>query len=88
MIVPEETRQEILRVYTAEGTDAASELCIRIGLSSRYYSSLAYKRGVSRKKSKPLTPEQKAKMRGIVQKDDSHDYRWKWAIERGPVLAP
>lgn len=84
----EAQRQEILRLYKTEGVRAAEAMCIRLNLSPRYYSALASNRGVSVRKSKPLTPAQKAKMRAIVKKDDSYDYRWKWAVERGPVIAP
>lgn len=83
-----EQREEILRVLVAEGTGAATALCLGYGLSARYWSKLASERGVSNRKAKPLTAAQKEKMRRINRKDDSHDYRWKWAIERGPVIAP
>lgn len=83
-----EQRKEILRVYKAEGTAACSALCISLGLSARYYSKLASEHGLSSPKSKPLSEAQKAKMLATVRKDDSYDYRWKWAIERGPVVAP
>ena len=83
-----EQRAEILRVYKANGPDACSTLCLSLGLSARYYSKLASEHGVSGRKSKPLTEAQKQKMRATVRKDDSYDYRWKWAIERGPVVAP
>lgn len=84
--VTEAQRQEILRVYKEQGTKAAGVLCVSLGLCPRYYSKLACERGVSRRKSKPLTETQKAKMRATVHKDDSHDHRWKWAVERGAVV--
>jgi hypothetical protein len=82
-----EQRQEILRVYKDEGTAACSVLCLRLGLSARYYSKLASEHGISGRKSKPLTPAQKQKMRSTVRRDDSYDHRWKWAVERGVVVA-
>lgn len=82
-----EQRMEILRVYKTDGTAACSALCLRLGLSARYYSKLASEHGLSGRKSKPLTPAQKEKMRATVRRDDSHDHRWKWAIERGSVVA-
>jgi hypothetical protein len=84
--INEAQRQEILRVYMEEGTDAAGALCISLGLCLRYYSRLASERGVVRRKVRPLTSAQKAKARSIVHKDDSHDHRWAWAIARGPVV--
>jgi hypothetical protein len=86
--INEAQRLEILRVYREEGTKSAIQLCLSLGLCGRYYSSLASSRGVAAKKRRPLTDAQKAKMRATVKKDDSYDYRWKWAIERGPVVAP
>jgi hypothetical protein len=86
--VTEAQRLEILRVYKTEGVKAAEALCVSLNLSPRYYSALASNRGVSVRKRKPLTPAQKAKMLATVQRDDSYDYRWKWAVERGPVFAP
>lgn len=83
----EAQRLEILRVYKDEGVAAVTALCLSLGLSPRYYSSLASLRGVAAKKSRPLTPEQKAKALKIKRRDDSHDHRWKWAIERGSVQA-
>lgn len=83
-----EQRAEILRLYKAEGSAACSAHCLKLGLSARYYSKLASEHGYSGRKSKPLTTAQKSQMRAIVRKDDSYDYRWKWAIERGPVVAP
>lgn len=83
----EAQRLEILRVYKTEGVKAATALCVSLGLSPRYYSALASLRGVSAKKSRPLTAEQKAEMRKIKRADDSHDHRWKWAVERGSVVA-
>jgi hypothetical protein len=83
----EAQRQEILRVYRTEGVKAATELCLSLGLSRRYYSALASLRGVSARKSRPLTAEEKAEMRKIKRMDDSRDHRWKWAIERGNVVA-
>ena len=84
----EAQRKEILRVFKADGAAACSALCLSLGLSARYYSKLASEHGVSARKSKPLTDAQKAKMIATVRKDDSYDYRWKWAVERGPVVAP
>jgi len=86
--INEAQRLEILRVYREKGTAPAMELCASLGLCKRYYSSLASSRGVAAKRRRPLTAEQKAKMRAVNKKDDSYDYRWKWAIERGPVVAP
>jgi hypothetical protein len=83
-----EQREHILRVFKAKGPGACTELCLKMGLSARYYSKLASERGISGRKSKPLTPAQKQKMLATVRRDDSYDYRWKWAIERGPVVAP
>ena len=83
-----EQRDEILRVLVSDGTGAATALCLGHGLSARYWSKLASERGVWNRKSKPLTAAQKEKMRRVNRKDDSYDYRWKWAIERGPVVAP
>jgi hypothetical protein len=85
--VTETLRQEILRVYKAEGPTAAAAFCAEKGLSRGYYSALACRRGVAVKKSKPLTAAQKAAMRQRSPVDDSHDKRWQWAIERGPVVA-
>ncbi len=82
-----EQREHILRVFKAEGPAACTELCLSLGLSARYYSKLASEHGVSGRKSKPLTAEQKAKMRKTRRRDDSYDYRWKWAVERGSVVA-
>lgn len=81
-------RSEILRVFKKDGAAACRALCLSFGLSARYYSKLASEHGISARKSKPLTEAQKQKMRATVRKDDSYDYRWKWAIERGPVVAP
>lgn len=83
----EAQRQEILRVYKTDGVRSATELCLRYGLSARYYSKLASERGVACRKSKPLTAEQKAEARKIRRRDDSYDHRWKWAKERGGVVA-
>lgn len=84
--VTEAQRQEILRIYKIEGVNAASALCVSLGLHPRYYSGLASGRGVAKKKSKPLTPEQKAKMRSQVYREDCNDPRWAWAIARGAVV--
>lgn len=84
--VTEVQRQEVLRVYREEGTKAAEALCISLGLNGRYFSQLASARGVARKKSKPLTPEQKAQMKAVATRFTS-DHRWQWAKERGAVIA-
>lgn len=86
--VTEAMRLDVLRVYKDKGPAAAAAYCAEIGLGRSYYSALAYRRGLTRKKSKPLTPEQKAEMRRIIPVDDSHDKRWQWAVDRGPVVAP
>jgi Ni,Fe-hydrogenase III small subunit len=86
--VTEEMRQEILRAYEAGGPAPAKALGVEMGLCAHYYSALAHRRGVSKKRSKPLTAEQKAAMRRSIPIDDSGDKRWQWAIERGPVVAP
>lgn len=83
--VTEAQRQEILDAYKAGGPEAAKALGAKFGLCGHYYSALAHRRGVSKKKSKPLTAEQKDAMRRIVPMDDSHDKRWRWAIERGAI---
>jgi hypothetical protein len=85
--ITEAQRLEIIRVYKTEGVQAATELCLRYGVSARYYSKLASERGVACRKSKPLTEEQKAEMRKIKRMDDSYDHRWRWAKERGAVVA-
>ncbi len=86
--VTEALRQEILRIYKLDGSAVAAAFCAEKGLSRGYYSALACRRGVAVKKSKPLSAAQKTAMRRIVPIDDSHDKRWQWAIERGPVIAP
>lgn len=84
--INEAQRQEILRVYKTEGTKAAGALCVKLGVSARYYSKLACERGVATKKARPLTPEQKAAMRAQITRP-CNDPRWAWAIARGPVEA-
>lgn len=86
--INEAQRLRILAVYKAEGVKAATALCLSLGLSPRYYSKLASERGMAERKCKPLTPEQKTKMRRVIPIDDSYDHRWQWAVERGPVVAP
>lgn len=84
----EEQRLEILRVYKHGGVRAAESLCISLGLSRRYYSSLASARGVAVRKSRPLTPAEKEQMRAMRPRGDDHlDPRWQWAISRGSVIA-
>lgn len=85
--ISEAQRQEIIRVYLNDGPKAAGALCVSLGLCLRYFSKLASERGVVRRKARPLTAAQKAKMRSVVHRDDSHDHRWAWAIARGPVVA-
>jgi len=87
MKVTEQMRLDILRVYRDEGSTAAAAFCANLGLSRGYYSALACRRGVAVKKSKPLTDDQKARIRNRVPIDDSHDHRWQWAIQRGAVRA-
>ena len=87
MKVTEQMRQDILRVYKDEGSASAAAFCAKLGLSRGYYSALACRRGVADKKSKPLTDDQKARIRNRVPIDDSGDHRWQWAISRGSVVA-
>lgn len=86
--INEAKRLEILRVYQEQGPAAARKFCLSLGLCGGYYVSLAYSRGVSRPKSKPLTAKQKADMRAVIPADDWNDPRWQWAIDRGGVIAP
>jgi hypothetical protein len=83
----EEQRLEILRVYKTEGAEAATKLCLSLGLSRRYYSSLASIRGVSRRpQSRRLTEAEKDIIRN-TQPTKRKDKRWQWAIQRGVVVA-
>lgn len=83
----EAQRQDILRVYKTEDSEAASKLCLGMGLSRRYYSSLASLRGVSRRpQSRRLTEAEKDIIRN-TKPTKRKDKRWMWAVERGSVVA-
>lgn len=85
-----EQREEIIRVYQ-ESPEASKELCRSLGLSARYGHQIASRAGKSHGKRLArftVTEAEKSRIRKIVHIDDSHDHRWSWAIERGPVVAP
>jgi hypothetical protein len=85
-----EQREEIIRVYQ-ESPAASKELCLSLGLSARYghqIASIAGKAHGKKLKRFTVTEAEKARIRKIVHIDDSHDHRWQWAVERGPVVAP
>lgn len=74
--ISKEAVAHILDVYANQGSRAAEELSETYSVSKHYIRQLAMIHGVRVKN--PL--------RG-GSSDTSNDPRWKWAIERGPVLA-
>lgn len=68
-------RQEhqLVQTFLHLGQSVAGPMCIEFGVSSSYARSRAYELG--------LLPHRKASVfsRG--------DHRWKWAIERGGIVA-
>ena len=75
----EEQRAELLKVYLTGDSKAAKALAAKIGVHEHYLSLIARRNGhfnnygrIGRVAPKPSQP---------------NDPRWKWAIERGPVIA-
>lgn len=74
-----EQRQELVEVYRAGGYAAAKPLAIQFGVAPRYIARLARAKGVKNNYC-----------RGVVSRVKKHkftDLRWRWAIERGGVIA-
>lgn len=83
--ITEQQRLEILRVYAEHGPEKTKPLCVSLGLNPYYYSCLASKRGVSVKKTKPLTAAEKTMLRRKTFRVQ-RDRRWAWARKRGMVV--
>lgn len=67
-----EQREQLVRVYIEGGIRAAGPLAVSMGVSRKYPGILAITSGRRRKGYGPR---------------DTKDPRWKWAIERGSVIA-
>jgi hypothetical protein len=79
-ITPEQ-RDDLVRAYVANGTAATAPLAAKYGVCRKYPSILARERGLSHCYGDPNSPRVKKATRA----DDDH--RWRWAIERGAVIA-
>lgn len=81
-------RDELMRIYFAEGPAAAVALCLKFGVARTYAAKQASEMGlVTRKKARLLPPEEKAEIRGRRYQKRASDPRWARAIAVGGVLA-
>jgi hypothetical protein len=72
-------RDQLVITYLEVGSDAARAMAIDLGVSPRYVAKLLRQRGIDN------TTKRGAKMGR--PRDDKHDPRWQWAIQRGAVIA-
>ena len=71
-------RDELLKLYLAQGYEAAKPLAESYGIQARYLARLARRNGYHNNYVR--------KDRVKVKKSSPQDPRWNWAIERGSVI--
>lgn len=77
----EDQRDELLTSYRNRGYQATKQLAISFGISPRYISRLARRNGFHNNYSLGQINSIK------VKKTAYTDKRWRWAVERGQVIA-
>ena len=74
-------RHQLLQIFLHMGRDEAEEWCLQANLHRSYAINYARALGLAEK----VVPRGGGDIASSV---DHSDPRWRWAIERGPVIAP
>lgn len=77
----EAQRDQIVTSYQISGYDTAAAVAVAHGVSTRHVAKLLRERGIKN------TSRRGRKCNHVNGPTQCNDPRWKWAVERGAVLA-